>query len=56
MSQIEWHQLVEPRNLWALVAGLWVVTSAIVRLVKMRYRHVERLAMIDRGMKPDDEV
>ena len=42
-------------QVWILVPLVWFLTSMVVRLVKMHHRHVERLAMIDRGMHPEGE-
>ena len=50
---MDWNELINSRTVWALVAITWLVVSAVVKLVRMHYRHVERLAMIDRGLVPD---
>ena len=38
---------------WVVVVGVPVVSWAIIEIVKMSFRHKERMVMINRGMHPD---
>lgn len=49
-------RLLQPQVLIFLIPIVAIVGSFVIKAQKMSYEHEERLAKINAGMDPDDEV
>jgi hypothetical protein len=48
-------QLVEAVDMWIIPVVLFIVIG-VVKVKRMQIKHIERMAKIDRGIDPGDEV
>lgn len=52
----EWYEhIFKPEILWAVIALVGIIAWTLTAVVRQHYRHQERLAMIERGMRPDPD-
>ncbi len=52
----QWYEhMLQPEILWAVIALVGIIAWTITTIARQHYRHQERLAMIERGMRPDSD-
>lgn len=53
-STFDWNRLLRPDVLWVLIPITAIVFHAVRLIIERQHAHQERMAMIERGLHPDD--
>ena len=54
LSEIDWNRLLSPQLIWVVIPITAIVFHFVRSILDRINVHQERMAMIERGMHPDD--
>ena len=54
MPSADWNQLLRPEVIWVFVPITAILVGGTLAVLRMINEHEERMAMIERGMRPEE--